>query len=129
MRGAKGLQTSLEKLQRAADDLRHKPGQPAPSAKNRLFARHYQEPHLHELARFVSYGGKRPDQVKDFMAGHRQRHGDKAMRAMHELTATDSESGLAVLRPALPDRRRCRSGKGAVASHCAGRPSRTTADP
>lgn len=40
------------------------------------------------------------------MAGHRERDGDKAMLAMHEMTATDPDTGLTVLRPEA--RRSCR---------------------
>jgi hypothetical protein len=32
-------------------------------------------------------------------AGHKQRHGDKSMWAMHELTTTDKDTNLTVLRP------------------------------
>ncbi len=65
------------------------------------------EPHPYELARFISYGGRRPDQMKEFVTAHRAKHGDKAMWAMHELTATQEGTGLTVLRPEA--RRVCRA--------------------
>ncbi len=99
VREAKGLQTSLDRLQRAVDDPNHKPSQPVPSTKEALGFRLYQEPHLYELARFISYAGKRPDQVKACMAKHRDKHGDKAMWAVHELTAMDKDTNMTVLRP------------------------------
>ena len=99
IRGAKGLRSSLEKLQHAVEDPSRTLSGPTPSTKSPIIQRLCQEPRLHELARFISYGGKRPDQVEEFMAGQRASHGDKAMWAMHELTATGPESGLTVLRP------------------------------
>ncbi len=106
IREAKGLATSLDRLQRAIDDPNHKPSQAIPSTKEALGLRLYQEPHLHELAKFVSYGGKRPDQIKAFMGRHEEKHGDKAKWAMIELTKRDEQTGLTVLRPEA--KRACR---------------------
>src|SRR3954454_24242802 len=72
IREAKGLQTALGHLQNALDNPHHKPHEPAPSTKEPLATRLYLEPHLHELARFISYGGRRPDQMKAFMAKHKE---------------------------------------------------------
>lgn len=99
IREAKGLQTSLGHLQRAAEDPGHKPHEPAPSTKEPLATRLYLQPHLYELARFVSYGGKRCDQMRVFMKAHREKHGDKSIWALHELTTIDKDTNLTVLRP------------------------------
>ncbi len=107
IRGAKALETSLGHLQKAVEDPHHRPSEPRPSTALPLVTRLGLESHLYELARYVNYGGKRPDQMKEFMAGHRARHGDKAMWAMHELTATQEGTGLTVLRPEA--RRVCRA--------------------
>lgn len=98
-RDAKNLQASLGYLEKAVEDPHHRPKEPVPSMKSALGTRLYQERHLHELARFVSYGGRRADQVKAFMVGHKERHGDKAMWALIELTEEDKATGLTVLRP------------------------------
>ena len=63
-----------------------------------LLMRLYRLPVLYDLARFVSYGGRRTDQMREFLAGHSQKYGDgKAMMALHEMTCEDKETGLTVL--------------------------------
>lgn len=99
IREAKGLQTSLGYLQRALDNPNHKPHEPAPSEKEPLVVRLEREPHLYELARFVSFGGKRPDQMKAFMEQHREKYGSKSMWALQTLTTHDERTGLTELRP------------------------------
>jgi hypothetical protein len=39
---------------------------------NSLGGRLYRQPHLHGLAKFIPYGGKRRDQVKAFMSEQRR---------------------------------------------------------
>jgi hypothetical protein len=90
------------------DDPEHRPAKPEekPLPRGRLVVRLYEEPCLYELARWVSYGGRRHEQVREFLAGHRRKYGDKATWALHQLTTTDSGSNLTVLRPEA--RRACR---------------------
>jgi hypothetical protein len=71
-----------------------------------LGARLYQERALYELARFISYGGRRTEDVKAFMAEHARKYGQAAMRALHELTMADGRTQLTVLRPGA--RKACR---------------------
>jgi hypothetical protein len=69
-------------------------------SKEPLVLRLYFQPHMHELTRFISYGGKREKQVKEKCDELRERFGDqKVMWAMHELTTKDEATGLTVLRP------------------------------
>lgn len=68
--------------------------------KEPLSIRLYFQPHLHELARYISYGGKHEKDVKEKCDELRSRHGDqKVMWAVHELTTKDEKTGLTVLRP------------------------------
>src|ERR1700722_16235943 len=68
-RKAKGLQTSLGKLQAALAHPDHQPSKhEAPKPKGPLHLRlHYQLPYA-ELARFVSYGGKRIEDMREKLA-------------------------------------------------------------
>jgi hypothetical protein len=72
-----------------------------------LGVRLYQDRWLHELARFISYGGRTHESVRQFMVGHREKHSEeKALWALQELTKTDEATGLTVLRPEA--RKACR---------------------
>jgi DNA-binding transcriptional MerR regulator len=106
-RKAKALATSLAKFRDALDDPNHQPTKgDEPVSKHALGYRLYQERCLYELARFISYGGRRIEQVREFMAGHSQRHGQKAGSALSELTMMEERTGLTVLRPEA--RKACR---------------------
>lgn len=68
--------------------------------KEPLSARLYWRPHYYELARYVSYGGKRDEDVREKLAEMRSRFGDeKVAAAAAELTACDEATRL-VLSPA-----------------------------
>lgn len=100
-RKAKALRTSLGKLREAADEPNHRPNQEEQMTKEEPLAlRLNRVPVLYELARAVSYGGKRPGQLKEKCAELSGRYGDTAvMMAMHELTMLDPKTNLTVLRP------------------------------
>lgn len=106
-RKAKALRTSLQKLRAALDDPDHQPAKEEdPMTQQPLGVRLYQQRCLYALARFISYGGRRADQVRAFLAGHRETYGEAALSALHELTMIDERSCLTVLRPAA--RKACR---------------------
>lgn len=99
-RQAKGLHTSLTRLKEALDDPQHQPIKEETMAKEALDSKLYWIPAYHELARFISYGGKRTKDVKEKCDELRKQFGDeKVMWALHELTTTDEQTGLTVLRP------------------------------
>ena len=107
MRKAKGLQTSLGKLKAAMDDPKHQPDKEECVKQDPLNLRLFFQPHLTEMARFISYGGKREKDVKEKCDDMRSRFGDqKVMWAVQELTTRDEKSGLTVLRPVV--RKLCR---------------------
>lgn len=73
---------------------------PALMTKQPLLIRLYYQPCLTELARFVSYGGRRDKDVKGKCDELRSRFGDQQVTlAVRELTVKDEKSGLTVLRP------------------------------
>lgn len=108
LRKAKGLQTSLAKLQEAADDPEHRPTrQPEKLPPSGVLAvRLYQEPCLYELARFLSYGGKTDVQFMEFFAGHKAKYGERAALAMRQIALIEPGTNLWVLRPEA--RKACR---------------------
>ena len=68
--------------------------------KDPLYLRLNFQAHLHELARAISYGGKRDKEVRGICDDLRSRFGEeKVTAALHELTTRDEESGLTVLSP------------------------------
>jgi hypothetical protein len=108
IRKAKGLQTSLGKLLAAVDDPDHQPAreEEKPLPKDRLSVQLYQDRCLAEVARFISYGGRTSEQVRQFMTRHRERYGDRAAWAFRELTTIQNRTHLTVLNPKA--RRSCR---------------------
>jgi hypothetical protein len=107
LRKATALKTALGKLQAAVDDPDHQPARrEQPARKEPLHLRLYFRPALAELARFVSYGGKRESDVWARWQELRARFGDNKVKgAVEELTVRDVKSGLTVLRPEV--RRLC----------------------
>jgi hypothetical protein len=68
--------------------------------KEPLYLRLFREELLYELARFVSYGGRKDDELRVKCDDMRERFGkDKVMWSLMELTAKDEKSGLTVLKP------------------------------
>lgn len=99
-RKAKGLSTSLAGLGAAMDDPHHQPPNEEPMTKGPPYLRLNFQAHLHELARFISYGGRREKDVEEKCAELRQQFGEEKVRAaMHELTMKDEATGLRVLNP------------------------------
>lgn len=72
-----------------------------------LATRLYLDRHLWELARFVGYCGKTPEEFAAFLERHEAEHGrPKSLEASLDLTTTDKESKRVVLWPHA--RRACR---------------------
>lgn len=77
------------------------------TTKEPLYERLFREPQLYELARFVSYGGRRDNELKAKVEEMREQHtGNKMMWALVELTKKDEATGLTVLKPEV--RKLCR---------------------
>jgi hypothetical protein len=77
------------------------------TTKEPLCLRLFREPQLYELARFVSYGGRRDKKLKAKCEEMREQHtGNKVMWALVELTTKDEKTGLTVLKPDV--RKLCR---------------------
>ena len=75
--------------------------------KDALNLRLWRDEHLYELARFVSYGGRRDKELRAACDDMRERFGkDKVMWALVELTQKDEATGLTVLKPDV--RKLCR---------------------
>ncbi len=108
LRKAKGLHTSLGKLQAAVDDPGHRPGRqpekllPAQGLSVRL----YQDPCMYELARFLSYGGRTHEQLTEFRRGHKERYAERADLALRQIALVEAGMNLWVLRPEA--RKACR---------------------
>ena len=68
--------------------------------KDPLHLRLHFQPHMHELVRYISYGGKREKEVLEKCLEMQGRFGqEKVMQALGELTMREEKSGLTVLRP------------------------------
>jgi hypothetical protein len=75
--------------------------------KDPLYLRLWSDKELYELARYVSYGGRRDKELRAKCDDMREEFGkDKVMWAMVELTTKDEKSGLTVLKPDV--RKLCR---------------------
>jgi hypothetical protein len=103
IRNAKALATSLAKLRRALDDPDHQPSRTELATPQESLAfRLSSQPLLAELVRFISYGGKRLQDVRARRAEMAARLGEEEVRqALHELTTREERSGLVVLRPGV----------------------------
>jgi hypothetical protein len=72
-----------------------------------LYMRINRQPVLYELARAVSYGGRKSGELRDVMAGMAKKYGSGPVAlAFSELTMTDTATMLTVLRPEV--RKVCR---------------------
>jgi hypothetical protein len=68
-RKAKALRTALAKLPATFDDPDHQPGKEAPARQDKLALRLAFQPHLAELVRCVSYGGRREQDFWEHYTG------------------------------------------------------------
>jgi hypothetical protein len=102
------------------DDPKHQPLREEPmTEKDLLLIRLYQQPVLYELARAVSYGGKRPGQLKDKCAELAEKYGQHAVTmAFTELTMLEKDTVLTVLRPEA--RKACWQLRGSPPEHPSG---------
>jgi hypothetical protein len=70
------------------------------TSKEPLYLRLFRDAPLYELARYISYGGRRDAELKAKVEEMRTEHtGNKMMWALVELTTKDEATGLTVLKP------------------------------
>jgi hypothetical protein len=71
------------------------------TTKEPLYLRLFRDPQLYELARYISYGGRRDAELKAKVEEMRAEHSGKQMMwPLIELTPKEEAKGLAILEPA-----------------------------
>jgi hypothetical protein len=111
-RKAKALRTSLATFRAALDDPKHQPRskteEAEPARQPKLSMRLAFQPNLAELARYVSYGGKREQEFWDWYREMCHRYGQERMSAAYnEMCEPDTARLPAVIRLKPEARKAC----------------------